>query len=76
MKNGENMMIHTHQKLFFNNRNPIYIVTPKLTNYKGLYNRNSYIKIILFKKHTYAFSIMHHYSYFMSNIYAGSSATY
>ena len=54
MKNGENVvMIHTCEKLLFNNINLIYSVTGKLTNHKGLYNRNIYVKFlkIINRKH-------------------------
>lgn len=33
----------------------IYLVTGKLANRKGLYNRNIYVKIILIKKHIYVY---------------------
>lgn len=56
IKNRRNtVMIYRHQKLFIGNMNIIYLVTGQLTNSKGLYDRNIYIKSISIKKHTYVY---------------------
>ena len=83
MKNGENVvMIHTCQKLFFNNINLIYSVTGKLTNHKGLYNRNIFIKFlkIINRKHicicvSVCFAVVLAYLDFMSNLCNGNTTS-
>ena len=80
MENGENIvMIHMYQRLFFSNINLIYSVTGKLTNHKGLCNRNIYIKFLkIIKACMYVsvyFAIVLAYLNFISYLCNGKNAS-